>query len=87
MLIDEKQGQISSSDIHRKLIRQIRAKRSKWASKSRIGQQELYEVAEIVLAQLISIREKSGFLTRISEKGAPDYYHSMYGNHTSSHAN
>ena len=49
-----------------KLLRRLYSKQSKWASKLWIGQQEVYEAAEVVLLKLIHVEEDADVLTRIS---------------------
>lgn len=49
--------------------------RSKWASDSRIGQEELYDAAERVLSELKDYKECSGpFLIKVNRREYPDYY-------------
>lgn len=77
MLIDLKRDQIPYSDVQlRELFQQMRPRRSKWASETRKGQEELYEAAETVVKGLKAIQEHSKpFLRRINKRDAPDYCH------------
>ena len=72
-LIDLKRDQVPYTDAQ---IRELLSKRKKWASGSRMGQEELYEAAEAVLNELISNTEHSRhFLSVVNKRDAPEYYH------------
>ncbi|KAI9598748.1 hypothetical protein BDF19DRAFT_419751 [Syncephalis fuscata] len=59
----------------RSILRDVRPRRSKWASDDRVNQEELYDAFEHVLDQLKNYRPHSvPFLTKVSRRDAPDYY-------------
>ncbi|KAI8055791.1 hypothetical protein BDF22DRAFT_741079 [Syncephalis plumigaleata] len=64
----------NNNDI-RSILRDVRPRRSKWASDDRVNQEELYDAIEHVLEQLKNYRPHSvPFLTKVSRRDAPDYY-------------
>ena len=75
-LIAWNREQISFTDVQlRDLFREMGSKKSKWAGESRIGQQELYEAAELVLTRLRALTEHSdSFLMKVNKKDAPVYH-------------
>jgi transcriptional activator SPT7 len=74
--IDAKRVAVQASDQQlRSLMSEVRKNRSKWANEERVGQEELYESAERVLAELKARTEWSApFLQKVNRREAPDYY-------------
>lgn len=74
--IDQKRDRVHASDAQlRSLMSEVRKNRSKWASESRIGQEELYESMEKVLMELKAMTEHAHpFLQKVNKREAPDYY-------------
>ncbi|KAG7837081.1 hypothetical protein KL943_001120 [Ogataea angusta] len=74
--IEENRDKLNLTDLELKnLIMDVRKNRSKWASYSRIGQEELYEACEKVVLELRGYTEHSiAFLNRVSKREAPNYY-------------
>ncbi|EPZ33530.1 hypothetical protein ROZALSC1DRAFT_26859 [Rozella allomycis CSF55] len=57
------------------LLLEVRPNRSKWANEGKVGQEELYDTCEKVLAQLkLYTPHVTPFLNKVSKKDAPDYY-------------
>lgn len=76
MTIEENRSKLKLTDQElRKLIRDVQKTGSKWASDSKIGQEELYEALEKVLNQLRSYGSYcQPFLNKVSKREAPNYY-------------
>lgn len=74
--IEENRSKLKLTDQElRKLIRDVQKTGSKWASDSKIGQEELYEALEKVLNQLRSYGSYcQPFLNKVSKREAPNYY-------------
>lgn len=74
--IEENRSKLKLTDQElRKLIRDVQKTGSKWASDSKIGQEELYESLEKVLNQLRSYGSYcQPFLNKVSKREAPNYY-------------
>ncbi|RKP09384.1 hypothetical protein THASP1DRAFT_28834 [Thamnocephalis sphaerospora] len=74
--IDGNRSAISLTDWEiRSLLRDVRPRRSKWASDDKVNQEELYEAIEHALDQLRGYKPYSTpFLTKVSRRDAPDYY-------------
>ncbi|KAL6935498.1 hypothetical protein ACO0R3_000541 [Hanseniaspora guilliermondii] len=74
--IEENRSKLKLTDQElRKLLRDVQKTGSKWASDSKIGQEELYEALEKVLNQLRSYGSYcQPFLNKVSKREAPNYY-------------
>ena len=73
--IDQHRSAVHATESELKaLMSEVRKNRSKWASETKDGQEELYEAAEKVLNELKAMTEHStAFLTNVKKRDAPDY--------------